>query len=71
MENMNRGVFAFHGLTGGLIATALLLSILVFLTIKAIGVQQANAGKFYKIENEKSIQMRDTSNAAKRVIVNN
>ena len=34
-----------------------------------VGAQQANADKFYKIENEKSIEMINTSNAAKRVIV--
>ena len=70
MENTNRSVFALDGVTGMLIATVLLLAILVFLTIKGLGAQQANADKFYKIENEKSIQMINKSNAAKRVIVN-
>jgi len=69
MENTNRGVFALDGVTGMLIATVLLLGILVFLTIMGLGAQQANADKFYKIENEKSIEMINTSNAAKRVIV--
>jgi len=70
MENTNRGVFALDGVTGMLIATVLLLGILVFLTVLGLGAQQANADKFYKIENEKSIEMINTSNAAKRVIVN-
>jgi len=70
MENTNRGVFALDGVTGMLIATVLLLGILVYLTILGLGSQQANADKFYKIENEKSIQMINKSNAAKRVIVN-
>lgn len=70
MENTNRGVFALDGVTGMLIATVLLLSILVFLTILGIGAQQSNADKFYKIDNEKSIQMIDKTSGAKRVMVN-
>ena len=46
-ENTSRSVFSIHGITGMLIATVLLLSILVFLTIQAIGVQQANATNAY------------------------
>jgi len=53
--NENRGVFAFDGVTGMLIATVLLLSILVFLSINAISVQHAEAENFYKIKDEKSI----------------
>lgn len=59
----NRSLFALHGITGMLIATVLLLSILAFLTTKALGVQQENASNFYKIENEKEIQMISTENA--------
>ncbi|MBD3800311.1 MAG: DUF4006 family protein [Campylobacterales bacterium] len=70
MQNTNRGVFALDGVTGMLIATFLLLGILVYLTMMALGAQQANANKFYKIENEKSIQMINKENAAKRVMVN-
>ncbi|MEJ2468215.1 MAG: DUF4006 family protein [Campylobacterales bacterium] len=69
MENTNRGVFAFDGLTGGLIATVLLLAILVVLTIWGIQAQQANAENFYKIQDEKSIQMRDKGAAAQWVNV--
>jgi succinate dehydrogenase/fumarate reductase cytochrome b subunit len=69
MENTNRSVFAFHGLTGGLIATALLLTILVVLTVLAIQTQQANAETFYKIKDETSIKMIDKNSAANRVIV--
>jgi len=64
MENTNRGVFALDGVTGMLIATVLLLSILAFLTVWGIGAQQASADKFYQIQDEKSIQMKDTGNAA-------
>jgi hypothetical protein len=58
--NENRSVFALDGLTGGIIATVLLLSILAFLSVNAIAVQHANAENYYKIVNEKSIKMFDT-----------
>lgn len=61
--NENRSVFSIHGVTGMLIATVLLLSILVGLTIWALNVQTANAENFYKIENESSIKMFSTENA--------
>ena len=61
--NENRSVFALDGVTGMLIATVLLLSILAFLTMSALSVQNANAENFYKIENEKSIKMFSTENA--------
>ena len=53
--NENRGVFALDGVTGMLIATVLLLSILGFLVLQAVGVQNANATNFYKIEKETEI----------------
>jgi len=53
--NENRKVFALDGLTGGLIATALLLSILAGLTIWNMKVQKENAMNYYKIKNEKTI----------------
>jgi predicted lipid-binding transport protein (Tim44 family) len=46
-ENTNRSVFGIHGITGMLIATVLLLSILAFLTMWNIKVQQASAQKPY------------------------
>jgi len=46
-ENTNRGVFGLHGVTGMLIATVLLLSILVVLTVWGLGVQQQSASNFY------------------------
>jgi len=60
--NENRSVWALNGLTGGLIATALLLSILAVLTFYAIGVQSANSENYYKIVDEKSIKMFSTEN---------
>ncbi|MDH4944390.1 DUF4006 family protein [Sulfurimonas sp. C5] len=53
--NENRSVFALDGVTGMLIATVLLLSILVGLTIAGLGVQNANAENFYEVKNETSI----------------
>jgi len=46
-ENTKRSVFALNGVTGMLIATTLLLSILVFLTTWSISVQQKSASNFY------------------------
>ena len=64
-ENKTRRMcFNINGLLGGILATVLLLSILVFLTINAISVQQANATKFYELKDQSSIQMRSTDNAA-------
>ncbi len=65
----NRSVFALDGITGMLIATVLLLSILAFLTVLGLGVQQSNANQFYKVENEKEIKMISTDNVAHRVMV--
>ena len=46
-ENTKRGLFRLDGITGMLIATVLLLSILVVLTYLAIVVQNASANKPY------------------------
>ena len=61
--NENRSVFALDGVTGMLIATVLLLSILAVLTVWGLGVQNTNATKFYKINDEQSIKMISTDNA--------
>ncbi len=53
--NENRSVFALDGVTGYLIAVVLLLSILAFLTVKAIGAQQNNATTYYKIDEQKLV----------------
>jgi hypothetical protein len=68
--NENRSVFALNGITGMLIATVLLLSILAGLTVWGIGVQNANMTKFYEIKDEKQIKMISTENAKHRVVVN-
>ncbi len=61
--NENRSIFALDGITGMLIATVLLLSILAFLTVWGLGVQQESATNFYDIKDEKSIKMFSTDNA--------
>ena len=60
--NENRSVFALSGVTGMLIATVLLLSILAVLTTLGLGTQQANATNFYDIKDASSIQMKSTDN---------
>ncbi len=67
--NENRSVFALDGVVGMLIATVLLLSILAFLTVNAMGVQSAQATNYYKIKDEKSIKMFSTENAKHVVTV--
>ncbi len=62
-ENPTRRLcFNLNGLMGGLIATVLLLSILVGLTIWDIKVQKANAETFYKIKDPQSIQFKSDDN---------
>ena len=59
----NRSVFALDGITGMLIATVLLLTILGVLTTLGIKAQQDNASTFYKIDNPKDIKMISTDNS--------
>lgn len=65
----NRSIFSLHGITGMLIATVLLLTILAGLTVWGLGVQQASAANYYQVENEKEIKMISTENAAHLVDV--
>jgi hypothetical protein len=62
-ENTNRNVFGLHGVTGMLIATVLLLTILGVLTVLGIGVQANEAQNFYQIDNASELQMNSSSNA--------
>ena len=64
MDNVNRNVFGLHGIAGMLIATVLLLSILVGLTIWAISAQQEVANKPYEITNPQAIKMIDKANSS-------
>ncbi len=68
-ENTNRSIFALDGITGYLIATALLLGLLAGLTVWGIQVQQANATNYYTIENSLDLQMNSADNAAHRKYV--
>ncbi len=52
MNDSERGIMALNGLTGGIIATVLLLSILAVLTINAISVQSANAENYYEVNQD-------------------
>ena len=61
--NENRSVFALDGITGMLIATVLLLTILAGLTVWGLGVQNANMANFYDVKDEKSIKMFGSSRA--------
>jgi hypothetical protein len=63
MENTNRNVFGLHGITGMLIATVLLLSILAGLTVWGISAQQKVANKPYEIATPQAIKMKDKANA--------
>lgn len=61
--NENRSVFSLDGITGMIIATALLLSILAGLTIWGLNVQNANMANFYEVKDEQSIKMFGSSRA--------
>lgn len=67
MNENERGLFALHGVTGMLIATVLLLSILAGLQVWSLNVQQANAQNFYEIVDEKEIKMISADTAKYRV----
>jgi hypothetical protein len=55
--NENRSIFSIDGITGMLIATVLLLTILVGLTVWGMNVQTSSAANFYDIKDETSIKM--------------
>ncbi|EAK9869403.1 DUF4006 family protein [Campylobacter lari] len=60
MENSNRCVFSLSGVSGMLIATVLLLSILAGLTVWSLKTQHDVMQKPYKIENAEQIKMFDS-----------
>lgn len=66
--NENRSVFALNGVTGMLIATLLLLSILAVLTCLGIQAQKDVANKPYSIKDASAIQMKSTKNASHVII---
>jgi len=63
MEESKRKLFALNGITGLLIATALLISILVVLTYLSLTVQQNEASNFYEIKNAKDIKTDSIDNS--------
>ncbi|MCK9256675.1 MAG: DUF4006 family protein [Sulfurospirillaceae bacterium] len=64
----NRSIFSIHGITGMLIATLLLITILVVLTWLGIKAQRSVANKPYTIENANQIKMIDKNSASFKVI---
>ena len=65
-----RGIMALNGLTGGIIATVLLLSILGGLTYFSITTQAANASKFYKVNQDlNALKMNSLENMNHRTMV--
>ena len=63
MNENERGIFKLSGITGMLIATALLLTILAVLTISGIKVQQNEASNFYKINQDlNALKMNSSEN---------
>jgi len=54
--NENRSLFALDGITGMLIATLLLLTILAGLTVWNMSVQNEQAANFYELKDETSIR---------------
>lgn len=68
MHESERGLFALNGLTGFLVAVVLLLSILGGLTFFGIGAQQANAEKFYTINQDlNGLKMNSPENHTMRL----
>ncbi len=72
MNNNERGVFSLHGLIGYFIAVALLLSILAYLTVNAIMVQNREATNYYKInQNLDGLKMNSSDNHTHYQLVGN
>ena len=63
MNEKERGIFTLDGITGMLIATVLLLSILGVLTYFAINVQQNEAQNYYQINQDlNGLKANDSEN---------
>ncbi len=63
MNDNERGIFKLSGITGMLIATALLLTILAVLTVNGIKVQQNEATNYYKINQDlNGLKMNSSEN---------
>jgi hypothetical protein len=53
MQENERSVFALNGVVGMLIATALLLSILAYLSVNAVSIQHEEATNTYDLQADK------------------
>lgn len=63
MNDNERGLFALNGITGLLIATVLLLTILAVLVFSSVMVQQNEAQNFYKINQDlNALKFNSTDN---------
>ena len=70
MENQNRSVFGFGGIGGMLIATVLLLSILVVLTVLGISAQQDVMQKPYEYDRSElaDVKMLDSYETESKIM---
>lgn len=72
MNENERGIFKLSGITGMLIATALLLTILGVLTYNGIKVQQNEATNFYQINQDlNGLKMNSSDNHTHYQLVGN
>lgn len=73
MNENERGIFSLlHGITGMLIATLLLLTILGVLTYNAVVVQQNEATNFYTIDQDlNALKANSPENIDKYKLVGN
>ena len=72
MNENERGIFKLSGITGMLIATLLLLTILAVLTVFGIKVQQNEATNFYQINQDlQGLKMNSSDNHTHYQLVGN
>lgn len=69
MENTNRHIFSLSGITGMLIATVLLLSILGVLTVWGIKAQQDVMQKPYNLTNQSVISKKSSIDEQNRIMI--
>jgi hypothetical protein len=70
MNENERGVMSLNGLTGGIIATVLLLTILAVLTVFSISTQADNSTKYYEINQDlNALKMNSPTNHTQRSMV--
>ena len=70
MNENERGIMSLNGLTGGIIATVLLLTILAVLTVFSISTQADNSTKYYEINQDlNALKMNSSTNHTQRSMV--